>query len=94
MSWVFSSVSLFYLQINAPRIFQALLTAWSEWTFFQALSKTASKPETLWFIFLQLGNYFIYYIGSRTLGNTLEMNLVLLGIACYLNQKKGMLYVF
>lgn len=50
---------------------------------------TQTTSQILWFVLLQLGSYFMYYVGSRTLANTLEMNCALLGIASYINKKKG-----
>ena len=48
-----------------------------------------NQSQISWFVLLQLGTYFMYYTGSRTLANTVEMNLVLLGITYFLNQDKG-----
>ena len=31
----------------------------------------------------------MYYIGSRTLGNTVEMNFILIGICNYLDRNRG-----
>ena len=53
------------------------------------MMKTMSMSHVSWFAFLQFGSYFMYYVGSRTLANTLEMNMALLGIAYYFQKKKG-----
>lgn len=42
-----------------------------------------------WLVLLNCGSYFLYYIGSRTLANTLEMNLVSVGIAYFAENQYG-----
>ena len=84
-------ISLFdyYFKVYIPRILQAIFTAWSEWRFTTGMKKILNQSQISWFVLLQLGTYFMYYTGSRTLANTVEMNLVLLGITYFLNQDKG-----
>jgi len=79
------------IQIFAPRILQALFTALSERVFIKALKTRLSSDHIKWLTWFQLGSYFMYYMGSRTLGNTIEMNVVLLGIASYLNGNNGII---
>ncbi|XP_059350572.1 GPI mannosyltransferase 3-like [Daphnia carinata] len=75
--------------IYVPRVIQALFSAWAEWDFMKATKNIINGSQVSWFILLQLGNYFLYYVTSRTLANTVEMNLILLGISYFLNQCKG-----
>ncbi|EFX79028.1 hypothetical protein DAPPUDRAFT_197829 [Daphnia pulex] len=75
--------------IYVPRILQALFSAWSEWSFIKGIGKLCDKSQVSWFVLLQLGNYFLYYVTSRTLANTLEMGCTLLGISYFLKQHTG-----
>lgn len=43
------------------------------------------------FLLLELSNYFMYYVGSRTLANTLEMNFILLGMGYFLTEQRGII---
>lgn len=79
-------------KIYVPRILQALVSAWSEWIFTKQIGKILSPAQVLWFTLLQLGTYFMYYVGSRTLANTLEMNLAMMGIAFFLNRQRGIIF--
>lgn len=76
-------------KIYVPRILQALFSAWSEWSFIKGIGKLCDKSQVSWFVLLQLGNYFLYYVTSRTLANTLEMGCTLLGISYFLKQHTG-----
>lgn len=79
-------------QIFVPKVLQALICAWSEWIFTKQIGKILSQAQLSWFILLQLGTYFTYYVGSRTLANTLEMNLSLMGIAFFINHQRGLVF--
>ncbi|KZS21659.1 GPI mannosyltransferase [Daphnia magna] len=75
--------------IYVPRVIQALFSGWVEWSFMKETKSVLNGSQVSWFVLLELGNYFLYYVTSRTLANTLEMNLILLGISNFLSQCKG-----
>ncbi|KAI9564959.1 hypothetical protein GHT06_008700 [Daphnia sinensis] len=75
--------------IYVPRVIQALFSVWAEWNFVKGIKNVLNRPQVSWFMLLELGNHFLYYVTSRTLANTVEMNLVLLGISYFLNHCKG-----
>ena len=77
------------IQIYVPRIMQALFGVWSELIYIKGLQKSLSLQQVSWFISLQLGSYFVYYTGSRTLANTLETNFIMMGIGYFLVKNRG-----
>lgn len=79
----------FLFQIYVPRLLQALVGTWTEWSFTKSSKSILNGSQMSWFVLLQLGNHFLYYVASRTLANTLEMNFTLLGISYFLNQHRG-----
>lgn len=79
--------------VYTPCIFQAIFTAYSEWLFCNVISRKLNSRVVSWFVILQLSSWYMYYVGSRTLGNTVEMNFILIGISNYLDRNRG-LFVF
>jgi len=79
--------------VYVPCIFQAIFTAYSEWLFCNVISRILNTKVVSWFVILQLSSWYMYYVGARTLGNTVEMNFILIGICNYLDRNRG-LFVF
>uniref|UniRef100_A0A0A1X6J3 Mannosyltransferase n=1 Tax=Zeugodacus cucurbitae TaxID=28588 RepID=A0A0A1X6J3_ZEUCU len=65
------------LLIISPRILQALLSAYSDYRFFVWTGKRK------WALFLVLVPWFWFYIGSRTLSNTLETSLTTIALSYF-----------
>uniref|UniRef100_A0A0K8U8K4 Mannosyltransferase n=1 Tax=Bactrocera latifrons TaxID=174628 RepID=A0A0K8U8K4_BACLA len=65
------------LLIIVPRILQATLSAYSDYRFFVWSGKKK------WALFLVLVPWFWFYIGSRTLSNTLETSLTMIALSYF-----------
>lgn len=63
--------------VLVPRILQALLTAYSDYRFYIFSGKTK------WSVFILATSWFIFYTGSRTLINTVEMNLTTIALSYF-----------
>jgi phosphatidylinositol glycan class B len=66
-----------HLLVLVPRILQALLTAYSDYRFYIFSGKTK------WSIFIVATSWFIFYTGSRTLINTVEMALTTIALSYF-----------
>lgn len=60
-----------------PRVFQALLSAYADYRFYKWTN------QRKWAIFLVASSYFLFYIGSRTLVNTLEASLTTIALSMF-----------
>lgn len=70
-----------YLVI-APRIFQAILTAFADYRFFKW------SNQSKWSLFMIVTSWFWFYTGSRTLANTVEAALTSIALS-YFPWRKG-----
>ncbi len=70
-----------YLVI-APRIFQAILTAFADYRFYKW------SDNSKWSLFMIVSSWFWFYTGSRTLANTVETALTSIALS-YFPWRKG-----
>lgn len=74
--------------ILAPRILQAILSAYSDYRFFVWTGRRK------WSIFLISISWFWFYTGSRTLSNTLEASLTTIALSYYPWYGEGIKYLW
>lgn len=65
-----------YLVI-APRIFQAILTAFADYRFYKWTG------QSKWALFMVVSSWFWFYTGSRTLANTVETALTSIALSYF-----------
>eukprot|EP00112_Aurelia_sp_Birch-Aquarium-sp1_P020187 Seg5146.2 transcript_id=Seg5146.2/GoldUCD/mRNA.D3Y31 product="GPI mannosyltransferase 3" protein_id=Seg5146.2/GoldUCD/D3Y31 len=70
-----------WLVIIIPRILQALLTAFSDVSLYIFGKRIFGERRATYAFVLQLLSWFVFYTGSRTLTNTTEMALIIIGIS-------------
>ena len=70
-----------WLVIIIPRILQALLMAISDVSLYIFAKRIFGEKCATYAFALQLSSWFVFYIGSRTLTNTTEMALTIIGIS-------------
>jgi phosphatidylinositol glycan class B len=58
-----------------PRVFQAILTAYADFCFYNWTGKSK------WGLFVLLSSWFWFYTGTRTLANTLETSLTMVALS-------------
>lgn len=76
--------------ILVPRLTQGLLSVVGDLSFVAAAKRLALNSDQLqWMVFTYIGNWFVNYCSSRTLVNTLEMNLTSLALYFYLKVLDG-----
>lgn len=64
-------------QVLVPRILQAILTAFSDYRFHKWCGSTK------WSVFVMATSWFVFYTGSRTLSNTIEMSLTTIALSYF-----------
>ena len=67
----------------APRIQQGIITAFGDYYITKFYNLNFGKTSQKWFVFLYSTNVYLLYCGSRTLVNTLEMNLTCFALYHY-----------
>ena len=67
----------------APRVIQGLITALGDVHIAKFHELNFGKGSQKWFLFLYVTNIYILFCGSRTLINTLEMNLTSIALFHY-----------
>ena len=70
-----------WLVIIIPRILQALLMALADVSLYVFAKTIFGEKSAAYAFALQLSSWFLFYIGSRTLTNTTEMSLTIIGIS-------------
>ena len=72
-----------YLLVTLPRVLQALLSSAGDYFLYIFAKRVFGNHRAFYAFILQLSSWFIFYNGSRTLTNTTEMSLVIVGIGIY-----------
>ncbi|XP_013111842.1 GPI mannosyltransferase 3 isoform X2 [Stomoxys calcitrans] len=74
--------------VIVPRILQATLSAYSDYRFFIWTGKKK------WGLFLTIASWFWFYMGSRTLSNTLESSLTTIALSFFPWYGEGIAYLW
>ncbi|XP_059089161.1 GPI mannosyltransferase 3-like [Tigriopus californicus] len=76
--------------ILVPRLTQGLVSVIGDLSFVATAQRLASSSDKLqWMVFVYIGNWFVNYCSSRTLVNTLEMNLTSMALYFYAKVLEG-----
>ncbi|XP_065059927.1 GPI mannosyltransferase 3-like [Rhopilema esculentum] len=72
-----------YFLVTLPRVLQALSSSAGDYLLYIFVKRVYGNQRAFYAFILQLSSWFIFYNGSRTLTNTTEMTLVIVGIGIY-----------
>ena len=77
------SLDYYWMIALAPRIQQGIITAFGDYYITKFYELNFGKSNRRWFLLLYTTNVYLLYCGSRTLINTLELNLTCIALYNY-----------
>ena len=83
-----SGLDHLWLVALAPRLLQGIISAFGDYCFFKFYKNNFSK-ETKYFFYFYFSNCWMMHVSSRTLSNTMEMNLNNIALLYYSRALKG-----